>query len=219
MTRKIVDGKLRNKERTKKKILLAVGKLLRNKGYKSLGVNKIAETAGVDKKLIYLYFGSREKLIETYIKQTDYWLAVGDFPQQQFLEQYKTDFGEAMSIQLLQQQFEFIFQNKEMQKVLLWELSENETILRRIADNREALATQLFKLSDLFFKNSKTDMRATTAILIAGLHYLVLHATVNGSTFCELDIAVENDRKRIADAIEQIVHLSYQHAHNKEVGT
>ncbi|RYF76746.1 MAG: TetR/AcrR family transcriptional regulator, partial [Cytophagaceae bacterium] len=48
---------VRNKEKSKQRLLDAVGKLLKSKGYAALKVNDIAATAGLDKKLIYKYFG------------------------------------------------------------------------------------------------------------------------------------------------------------------
>ena len=68
MTRKVVEGPFRNKEKTKLKLLNAVGEILKTKGYLGLMVSKIAMEAGCDKKLIYEYFGSTEKLINEYLK-------------------------------------------------------------------------------------------------------------------------------------------------------
>lgn len=73
MTRKVVKGPIRDKERTKKKLLAAVGKVLRVKGYSGLKVSRIATVAGFDKKLVYEYFGGVDKLIDEYIKTQDYW--------------------------------------------------------------------------------------------------------------------------------------------------
>ncbi|MCH5685732.1 TetR/AcrR family transcriptional regulator [Niabella sp. W65] len=49
MKRKIVEGPIRSKEKSKQKLLNAVGKLLKTKGYTGLKVNDIAATAGLDK--------------------------------------------------------------------------------------------------------------------------------------------------------------------------
>ena len=64
MERKAVAGNIRNKERSKEKFLEAVGKILETKGYSGLKVNDIAATAGVDKKMIYNYFGGTDQLID-----------------------------------------------------------------------------------------------------------------------------------------------------------
>ena len=78
MIRKKVQGPIRDKEKTKLRMLNAVGKILKSKGYQGLQVTKIATAAGVDKKLIYDYYGSVDKLINEYLKQRDYWNSVSE---------------------------------------------------------------------------------------------------------------------------------------------
>ena len=73
MARKRIQGPVRNKEKTKDRMLEAVGKILKNEGYTGLKVTNIAKTAEVDKKLIYDYYGSTDEVINTYIKSQDYW--------------------------------------------------------------------------------------------------------------------------------------------------
>ena len=211
MTRKTVEGKFRNKQRTKQKLLAAVGKILRTKGHHALGVNKIAETAKVDKKLIYLYFGGVDKLVETYIKQQDYWWQYEENTTA-LIENNKKDFGEKLSTRLLTEQLDYFYHNKEMQKIILWEISEKNRLMRQIADKREETGDQLFPLSDPVFKDSPVDFKAIQAIQVAGIYYLVLHVMSNGSRFCGVDINNAIDRKRIAEAAEQIVKWSYAQA-------
>ena len=47
----------RDRERTKARIVDAVCGLLTRSGFRAVGVNAVAEAAGVDKVLIYRYFG------------------------------------------------------------------------------------------------------------------------------------------------------------------
>ncbi len=63
MARKITDGDIRNKERTKLKLIDAVAEIIQTEGYTKLGINHIARMAGVHKKSVYRYFGSVSNLI------------------------------------------------------------------------------------------------------------------------------------------------------------
>ena len=54
----------RNKEQTKDKLLEAVRAIIRKEGFQNIGVNKVAKEAGVDKVLIYRYFGNLEGLLK-----------------------------------------------------------------------------------------------------------------------------------------------------------
>ena len=65
---------MKDKERTKRKLIDAVADIFRTEGYAGLGVNKVAKIAGVHKKLIYRYFGGFEQLVEAYVVETDYWI-------------------------------------------------------------------------------------------------------------------------------------------------
>ena len=53
----------RDKEETKMRIVTAVGRQLAKGGFRDLGVNSIAKEAGVDKVLIYRYFGGLPLLL------------------------------------------------------------------------------------------------------------------------------------------------------------
>lgn len=200
--RKRPQGEIRDKERTKLKLLNAVGDIIRIEGYHGLGVNKIAAKAGVNKKLIYRYFESVENLIEKYVREKDYWVSFVD--KVQISDSSQTDFGEHELSKLLSAQFDFFYAAEEMQEIVLWEISESSSLMRDIADAREHLGSELFKLSDPFFEDTSVDLRSLVALQVAGIYYLVLHAKHNGSTFCEIDIKTEEGRDRIKNAIKQI---------------
>lgn len=211
MKRKVHKGEIYDKERTKQKFVDAVGKIIRTKGYAALGVNKVAEVAGANKKLIYVYFGNLNKLVATYIKQQDYWMSSA-LDTEELRKEHTKDYAERLAKELLQNQFNHVFGNKELQKILTWEISEKNRMMRKIADDRELLGTDLFKLADPLFQNSGVDIRATYSLLVAGIYYLILHAATNGSTFCEIDITKQADRERILNEIDRIVEEAYKSA-------
>ena len=55
MSRKVVSGPIRDKHRTKEKLIKTVGEIIKSKGFHELKITNIAKVAGVDKKLIYKY--------------------------------------------------------------------------------------------------------------------------------------------------------------------
>ena len=61
----------KDRETTEKRLLTAVGEIVEESGLESLGINAVAQRAGVSKMLIYRYFGSLEDLIAQYIIQQD----------------------------------------------------------------------------------------------------------------------------------------------------
>jgi AcrR family transcriptional regulator len=207
MPRKVVQGPIRDKEKTKQKLLAAVGKILRTKGYSGLKVSKIAAVAGFDKKLIYEYFGSTEKLIDEYIRTQDYWSRAN----QESLHVDIADGGRELSKVAILSQFEQIKRNKELQKIILWGLSESKPILKKVADDREEMGEQLFThIVDPHFKDKSVRYRAIAALLVSGAYYLNLYTAHNASVFCGIDLKSDEGRKEIEKAIIEIIDFAYE---------
>lgn len=184
----------------------AVGKILRTKGYSGLKVSKIAAVAGFDKKLIYEYFGSTEKLIDEYIRTQDYWSKMN----QDNIEVDISDGGRELSKMAILNQYEHIKKNKELQKIILWGLSESKPILKKIADEREEMGEMLFKnIVDPYFQEKSTRYRAIAAVLVSGAYYLNLYTAHNASMFCGIDLKSEEGRKEIEKAITEIIDFAY----------
>jgi AcrR family transcriptional regulator len=211
MERKAVAGNIRNKERSKEKFLEAVGKILETKGYSGLKVNDIAATAGVDKKMIYNYFGGTDQLIDEYISSLDFWSNVDGNTAPEI-----ADGGQEFSKQLLTQQFDYVASNKNLQKILLWGVAEKRNSLRNIADERERNGEQLFnQIADPYFAENALQYRAIMAILISGIYYLNLYKGVNAETFCGIDLTKNEGSQQIKGALGKIIDLVYEN-HNKE---
>lgn len=208
MPRKVVQGPIRDKEKTKQKLLAAVGKILRVKGYSGLKVSKIAAVAGFDKKLIYEYFGSTDKLIDEYIKSQDYWSRVN----QENVEVDISDGGKELSKIAILSQYENLKKNKELQKIILWGLSESKPILKKIADEREEMGEMLFSniVDPYFGEEDSVRYRAITALLVSGAYYLNLYTGYNASKFCGIDLKTDEGRQEIEKAIVDIIDFAYQ---------
>ncbi|GEN69456.1 MULTISPECIES: TetR/AcrR family transcriptional regulator [Chryseobacterium] len=207
MPRKVVQGPIRDKEKTKQKLLAAVGKILRVKGYSGLKVSKIAAVAGFDKKLIYEYFGSTDKLIDEYIKSQDYWSKFSPNIE----EEVQIGKGKEALTQGILTQFESLKKNKELQKIILWELSESKPILKNILKQREEVGANLFEnVTDPYFGENATSIRAMLALVVAGVYYLNLFPAYNGTEFCGIDMRTEEGRGEVEKVIVEIIDHFYQ---------
>lgn len=209
MERKSAAGSIRNKERSKKKFLDAVGKILKTKGYAGLKVNDIASTAGVDKKMIYTYFGGMDGLIDEYIRSQDYWIKVTDDKIDKIIPDIN-DGGKQFIEEMLLSQFDYVYKNKEAQKLLLWSISESRKSLRKLIDTQEENGEHIFdNIFEPHFQEKSEDFRAVMAIMVSGLYYLNMFASVNGSVFCGLDMNSAEGRERVKKAISFLVEQSY----------
>jgi len=208
MARKTYQGLRNNKERSIRKLTEAVGAVIKTKGYKGLSATNIAKSAGLDRRLITLYFGTLDNLIETYVRSKDYWLAAsGDS-----VEMIKKNTGEntrPILDSLLTNQMDFFYGSEEMQKIVLWQISERTQIMKEVCDERELLSKHFFELSDKELAGVDIDLRAVAALLVAGVYYLVLHAKSTDTPFCEIDLNTPEGIERIKKAISFILGKTY----------
>lgn len=207
--RKRTSGAIRDKERTKNKMVQAVGKVLLKKGYTGLNASAIAREAGLDKSLVWTYFGGLDNLVEEYIALRDFW----KFKAKDSIENLTTvskEVNEHDMTALLQFQFQALLDDKILQRIMLWGISEKKDFLRNLSDEREIIGEAIFKNIDPQFKDSNVDIRGILAILVAGIYYLVLHGKINGSLFCGIDLNTSIGEQRIKESISQIIFMAYQ---------
>lgn len=211
--RKVTSGLLRDKARTKARMVASVGKVIQKKGYAGLNLTNVATECGVDVKLIRNYFGNLDNLVEEYISQRDFWKHVAKDNINSMVSSPGIIGSEEIT-DLLQNQFNTLLKDKILQSIIHWELGEQNKLLRKIADQREMIGEKLFSKIEPSFKNAGVNIRAVLAILIGGVYYLSLHGKNNGSLFCGIDINTTNGEKQIDDAIRYLVFCAYEHTDN-----
>ncbi|MGA6119870.1 TetR/AcrR family transcriptional regulator [Sphingobacterium anhuiense] len=208
MARKTYQGEKNNKSRTMNKLIQAVGIVLKQKGYTGLTVSNITAEAGVDRKLVSVYFGSVNNLIETYIKGKNYWDTINESAINLLTTAPETSTRLILE-NLLLTQLEHFTNDEEMQKVVLWQISENTELMAHVTANREEIYPLLFPKADQELKNQQVDLRAISSILVAGIYYLVLHTKTTNSTFCEIDLTTDQGMGRIKTTIKKILEDTY----------
>jgi len=158
--------------------------------------------------LITLYFGTVENLIETYVRSKDYWIAAsGDA-----VDMIKENDGANTRFildQLLQNQLDYFLNEVEMQKIVLWQISQSTQVMKEVCEERELLSKYFFALSDKELNGKDIDLRAISSILVAGIYYLVLHAKSTDTLFCEIDLNTTEGMLRIKRAISLILERTY----------
>lgn len=204
MAKKVYQGETNDKERSKQKLINAVGEVLKTKGYAGLTATNVSNTAGLSRRLITMYFDSLDNLIETYVRNKDYWTeASGDFSK--IIEEKKSLNSKEIIERLLQNQLDYFYESPEMQKLILWEISEKSKIMYEVCEDRERLGSKIFELADQEFKEK--DIRAVSALLVAGIYYMVLHSKSTDTLFCGIDINNPDGMKRIKNAIRLILEI------------
>jgi len=199
----------KNKEETKQKLIKATGEIFMEKGYKGLNASKIADTAGVNKVLVYRYFGNVQELFKAYLIQKDYWISTQDHVDDVI---QVDDSGRELAKNALKDQIAYFLANKEMQQIIRWQITEPNDISRSVADSRERVGEQLFEVIDPYFQDTDVNFRALMAVTVAGIYFLILNAQINGSTFCGIDMNTQKGITEVENAVQQLVDLAYEKA-------
>lgn len=164
----------RNRDATRERILAAVGALLAREGFSGLGVNAVAREAGVDKVLIYRYFGGIEALLDTWGRET-LGGAAEDRPGPDAAAG-AAGAAERAAAALLRFA-RGARENPHALEVMRWELVEDNALTRRLAELREAAglaALERLGLDDA--RAGAVDLPAVAAVLSAGLLHVALRA-------------------------------------------
>ena len=195
---KIDKIKKRDRERTKGKILKAVGEVIEQYGTEKVGVNLIARTAGVNKVLIYRYFESVDGLMEQYVKSGEYTSTTGD----EYIESIEPIAPEDRSKALVKMMLTFLSdlrERKATRDLLRWEIGSGKSML---SDSRNDVGNRLLeKIGKL---PQFEDTGALMAFLTAGIYYLVIAADYRGKLI-DVDLNSEEGWKRIENVIEQMI--------------
>lgn len=193
----------RDKEETKTRILGAVGKLLAESGFKQLGVNAIAREAKVDKVLIYRYFENLPSLLQTFAKEGNYWITVEELIGDETV--VDADSLSDWMVLLLTRFLHDLQKRPITQEILRWELVESNELTHELAAVRDDVAIESVEfLKQKYSFAPDKDIDAISAVLIAGIVYLVLRTKVN-DTFLGIDLSSPTGWQRIEGAIASLV--------------
>jgi AcrR family transcriptional regulator len=202
--------KQRDAEETKRQILEAASQIVIEDGFSALTATRIALLIGKDRTIVNHHFGSLANLKRAYIRQKDYWPP--------FFERFRLPSSpgalqiRGLFTELMQENFRYFRNNLEMQKIILWQISEQNPLMRRISEERELEGAKLLGMTEPFFKNSGVNFKAVEALLLGGIYYVVMHAENNKSTVCGIDINQYRDRAIFQETIGQVIDLAWEKA-------
>ncbi|MDT8284441.1 MAG: TetR/AcrR family transcriptional regulator [Thermovirgaceae bacterium] len=198
---------MRDREETRGKILEAVGKILAEDGFQGIGINNVSRKAGVDKVLIYRYFGDLPGLLREFASNGDYWPSMKTLIEDAENAE-KAPFpleASDLAIALLKGYIRELGSSTSAQELLLGELISRNELSAVSAERRERQGADLIEaLVRTAPEAGKIDAAAMAALLSAGLTYLMLRARTSDA-YLGIDIASEGGWIRIEKAMEDLV--------------
>ncbi len=193
------------RESTETRILDAVGAILSRKGFRFLGVNAIAREAGVDKVLIYRYYGGLQPLLRTFFSRRKYWPSTSEILE-------TAGGGNAdpatRAYALLRGYLRELKKSDAAREVLRGEIAGREDVAAETAEERYR---QGMELLDLLREPDKETEGLTemAALLSAGFTFLLLRRDVS-SRYLGLDLRKEETWERLERTIHLLVKLYYK---------
>lgn len=186
----------RDRELTRRAILDAAARLLARDGFQRFGVSAVAREAGVDKVLIYRYFGGAEDLLRALASEG------GIFPSlEDLLPAGLAGKPRALARHALIHYARWLRRHPYALALLRWEMLESNHLTAALAACREEFARSL--LARLPAQPS-LDLPALAAILAAGVTYLTLR-TAPGSAFCGVPLEDSRHWERVEAALALLV--------------
>jgi len=195
-----MEKKVRKKRRKKSEIESIINKaaihLIEEGGFPNVTVRKIAEEANIEAVVFYNRYKDSNEFISEFVKKYDYWF--GDVNKEfegkgSCKEQY---------ISTLTSLFDSLQENKVMQGLLKWEVSNNNNITQQTAALRELHTIPVVEKYKKYFENSSVKIDSISALIVGGIYYLILHSEV--SNFGGIDVNTEDGKEKIRNAIEYL---------------
>ena len=192
-------------------IMKAVSAVIGEQGFANLGINSVAIEAKVEKPFIYRNFGTFDKVLEQYILKNDYWMK---FIMERALDGKVNDAGNidvpSLYPSILTELYKTMDESRDFRNLILWEVYEDSSFIRKIANRRETETKEEIALLTNYFSQTKVDIAAITALLISGVYYTVLHKDI--STFCGIDFKTKEGKKRMNESLKYISSLIFEQA-------
>ena len=180
-------ARARDRGATEERILAAVGEVLAGEGFAGLGVNAVARRAGVDKVLIYRYFGGLPELLTAWGASGRFWPT---------LEEVAGEDPATLLAQPLAERYAVFFERfidalrarPLALELLAAEVVERNALTAILETEREQWGFGVERLlaGDEFTR--RPELRGITLLLVAGVQYLLVRAR-KIRVFGGLDIA------------------------------
>ena len=158
----------RDRAATERALVDAAARLLAERGFSALNVQAIAEAAGVDRKLVYRYFGGVEGLVERLGAEVRWTLGDGAPPAT------GDSYGAAVG-RLALAYADALAADATLRGLIAWELVESTPLLQALEAARSATMTAwMTQRVGSLARRDAADAPAVNAILIAAIQLLSL---------------------------------------------
>lgn len=188
----------RDRARTEKDILDAVARLILREGLSGVGINALAREAGVDKVLIYRYFGDLDGVYRAYAEHGDFWWSVDD------LRGNATDLAGALKDGLRRHAAEMRKRPVTL-AVIAAEPANRTPLVIALEEVRERRTLELMKIVfERYGAPDGVDVMAVIALIGAATDYLAARAR-KIRVYSGVEIKTDKDWERLFATVDAMI--------------
>ncbi|MCK5130868.1 MAG: TetR/AcrR family transcriptional regulator [Candidatus Sabulitectum sp.] len=192
----------RDSEKTRQRILTGLEKLITREGFIGVGVNAVAREAGVDKVLIYRYFGSMEGLLKAFADEKKFCPRLkdlfDDMPEGTPLHEIAT--------RIVIEHARALQNSPLAQELVCWELTELNPLT--VLFGKEMEKGELKALADRGIIPDD-DVVTLSVIVLCGLQYLILRGR-NNNPMMDIDYSKPEIRKKVEKVIASMMKAFFE---------
>jgi AcrR family transcriptional regulator len=195
-------ARTRDREATAERILGAVGEVLARDGFGGVGVNAIAKQAGVDKVLIYRYFGGLPELLTAWGQSGRFWPTIDEITAGDLAGMLALPVAERYAL-FLERFVDALRARPLTIELLAAELVEPNALTAILEAEREQWGDDVSRLLGGAEFDQRLELRGLTLVLVAGLQFLLVRAR-HTRLFGGVDITSDAGWSTIKGALRSI---------------
>ncbi len=193
----------RGREHTEQRLIDAVGQIIAEEGFEQLGINRIAAKAGINKILIYRYFGGLEGLLDAHYKQNPPVVQLPRLNPEQFKGASIEEIMQA-SCEYMLMDFRLLRQNVQSLEYL------RSDLLAHSEKHSNPLADQIDQETHAIVESmsgmvSSEYGRSVSAVMISALRLLTFMSQ-DKRTLMGIDLGTDEGWAQIEEAVRRIFH-------------
>lgn len=195
----------RDRKQTEQRLIDAVGQEIMENGFNKLGINRISNRAGVNKVLIYRYFGDLNGLIKEYYKRTVPVISSPSIDMEQMRKAPLDEFFKLFYNHFIRE-FRSLRANADAKEFLKSALTSPSWEHNPAAgDTERKLQEQIDSLADII---QEKNGRPFAAVMISAMTVLSLMSHQK-RTILGIDLATEEGWQQIEEALKTISYGTY----------
>lgn len=199
--RAVQPSRLRDQGATRELLITAVGSLLARQGFTALGVNAVAKEAGVDKVLIYRYFGGLPELLRAFGQSGEFWPSFEEMTGGDVATLRQMPLAESIAT-VMRNYIRAIRRRPLAREILAWETIERNELTTVLEEIREEVSIRLFTVLTVEPERIK-EVASVTALLSAAVNYLAIRSRTI-TQFNTVDIGSDNGWQQLEQTITDI---------------